>query len=169
MDIIDEDLITTEPVPFLSQNGVSVQVLRLDTIHPVISGNKWFKLKYHLRKVIDGNYKAIVTFGGAFSNHIAATAAACAANAIPCIGIIRGETPNSYSHTLLNAQEYGMQLHFVSRADYQNKIIPAAFSGDDYYIIPEGGYSNTGARGAATIPYEKTLLIISFAPWEPAL
>ncbi len=155
MDIIDEDLITTDPIPFLSQNGVNVEVLRLDKIHPAISGNKWFKLKYHLQKFITGHYKALVTFGGAFSNHIAATAAACAANNIPCIGIIRGEEPASHSHTLINARKYGMQLHFISRTDYQNKMLPPAFESHYYYIIPEGGYSEIGAMGAATIPYER--------------
>lgn len=155
MDIIDEELITTEAVPFLSQNGIDVQVLRLDKIHPVISGNKWFKLKFHLQKALAGNYKAIVTFGGAFSNHIIATAAACAARKISCIGIIRGEEPSSYSHTLLNAKKLGMQLFFISRADYQNKKIPPDFTTDDYYLIPEGGYGEAGAGGAATIPYNK--------------
>lgn len=156
MDIIDEDLIATESVPFLSQNGVNVHVLRLDKIHPVISGNKWFKLKFHLQKAIEGRYKAIVTFGGAFSNHIAASAAACAIYKIPCIGIIRGEEPTAYSHTLLKAQQYGMQLHFLSRAAYQSKKVPSVFATGDYYIVPEGGYSEEGTRGAATIPYDKS-------------
>lgn len=155
MDIIDEDLITTDDVPFLSQNGVNVQVLRLDKIHPVISGNKWFKLKFHLQKAIHGHYKAVVTFGGAFSNHIIATAAACAAYKIPCVGIIRGEEPASYSATLLNARKYGMQLVFMERDDYKNKKIPPSLQSGDYYIIPEGGYSWDGAQGAATIPYDK--------------
>lgn len=156
MEIIDEDLITTEAVPLLSQNGVHVHVLRLDKIHPVISGNKWFKLKYHLQKAIKGGYRAIVTFGGAYSNHIVASAAACAACNIPCTGIIRGEEPENYSGTLLTAQQYGMQLHFMTRADYQNKALPPAFSGNDYYIIPEGGYSQYGALGASAIPYDKS-------------
>lgn len=156
MEIIDEDLITTEAVPFLSQNGVHVQVLRLDKIHPVISGNKWFKLKFHLQKAINGQYKAVVTFGGAFSNHIAATAAACAACKIPCIGIIRGEESATYSPTLLNAGKYGMQLIFMERGDYKNKKIPSSLQTGHYYIIPEGGYSMEGAQGAATIPYNKS-------------
>lgn len=155
MDIIDEDLITTDAAPFLSQNGVNVQVLRLDSLHPVISGNKWFKLKWHLQKAVEGRYKAVVTYGGAFSNHIAASAAACAMYKIPCVGIIRGEAPSAYSHTLLKAQQYGMQLHFMSRAAYQSKIIPPAFADGNYYIIPEGGYSKEGASGAADIPYNK--------------
>ncbi|MGN7787159.1 1-aminocyclopropane-1-carboxylate deaminase/D-cysteine desulfhydrase [Niabella sp. 22666] len=156
MDIIDEDLITTETVPFLSRNGINVHVLRLDKIHPVISGNKWFKLTFHLQKAIERQYKTIVTFGGAFSNHIAACAAACAIYNIPCVGIIRGEEPPAYSHTLLKAQQYGMQLHFISRSDYQNKTIPPSFLRNDYYIIPEGGYSQDGALGASTIPYDKS-------------
>lgn len=155
MDIIDEDLITTEPVPSLSLKGVNVQVLRLDKIHPEVSGNKWFKLKVHLRKAVEGGYKGIVTFGGAFSNHIAATAAACAMHSIPCAGIIRGEAPLHYSHTLLRAQQLGMQLHFLSRAEYQRRIVPPAFATGDYYIIPEGGYGTEGASGAATISYDK--------------
>jgi len=157
MDIIDEDLIKTDHVSFISNETVSAYVLRLDQIHPVISGNKWFKLRFHLQKAREGHFKTIVTFGGAFSNHIVATAAACRSYGFNSIGIIRGEAPKEYSHTLKAAASYGMQLIFISREAYKNKIIPEAINEQEHYIIPEGGYSRTGADGAATIPYNKSM------------
>lgn len=156
MDIIDEDLITTDYIPFLSNDTVSAYVLRLDKVHPVISGNKWFKLRFHLQEAKKNNFKTIVTFGGAFSNHIVATAAACNSYGFHSVGIIRGEAPEAYSHTLKAAAAYGMKLLFISREAYKNKIIPTPFNSPEYYIIPEGGYSYPGARGAATIPYNKS-------------
>ena len=80
MQTVDEKLITIDFIPFLSRNKVSVSVLRTDKIHPVISGNKWFKLKYYLEDAKLQNKKRIITFGGAYSNHIVATAAACNMN-----------------------------------------------------------------------------------------
>ncbi|MCH5598574.1 1-aminocyclopropane-1-carboxylate deaminase/D-cysteine desulfhydrase [Niabella ginsengisoli] len=156
MKIIDEDLIMTEAVPFLSKNGVNVHVLRLDKINPIVSGNKWFKLRFHLEKnACKGCYKSVVTFGGAYSNHIVATAAACENFGIKSIGLIRGEEPKIHSHTLQAAASFGMQFIFLSREDYKEKHVPATFKSEDYYIIPEGGYSLLGAAGAATIPYHK--------------
>jgi 1-aminocyclopropane-1-carboxylate deaminase len=157
MDIIDEDLITTDYIPFLSNDSVSAYVLRLDKIHSVISGNKWFKLRFHLQEAKKNNFQTIVTFGGAFSNHIVAAAAACRSYGFSSVGIIRGEAPEVYSHTLKAAASYGMKLIFISREAYKNKIIPTPFNSPEYYIIPEGGYSRLGAEGAATIPYNKSL------------
>lgn len=154
MDVIHEDLITTDAVPYLSSNGVSVSVLRTDKIHPVISGNKWFKLKYYIAAARRSGKTTIITFGGAYSNHIVATAAACNMYELQSIGIIRGEAPQHFSHTLLNAQQYGMRLHFVSRTLYKEKIIPDCLLSEDAYIIPEGGYGTLGAAGVATIPYD---------------
>lgn len=149
---INEDLITVDPVNFLTQNGVEVSVLRLDKIHPIISGNKWFKLKFYLQEAQQKGYNQIVSFGGAYSNHIVATAAACAALGFRSTGIIRGEEPKVYSPTLQTAQELGMKFLFVSREDYRQKRIPAEVN-ESAYIIPEGGYGVKGAEGAATIPY----------------
>ena len=78
IEIIKDALIPTQPVPSLSRNGVTAQVLRLDLIHPVISGNKWFKLRYYIAEALRKRKTEIVTFGGAWSNHIVATAAAAA-------------------------------------------------------------------------------------------
>src|SRR3954466_4625518 len=88
-------------------SDIQASMLRLDLLHPEISGNKWFKLKYNLEAA---GTRSIVTFGGAYSNHIAATAAACALMNIPCTGIIRGEKPAVPSHTLQLAEAKGMQL-----------------------------------------------------------
>src|SRR5215204_310019 len=114
MELPDLKKITTDIIdaPFLQNKNVQLDVLRLDKIHPVISGNKWFKLKYHLDNFNAGNYKDIITFGGAWSNHIVATACACYLQKIKCVGIIRGEKPTQLSATLLEAANYGMDLKF---------------------------------------------------------
>lgn len=143
--------ITTDPVSSFFSKDIYVDVLRLDKIHPVISGNKWFKLRYYLETAKKENKKHIVTFGGAWSNHIIACAAVCYAEGFLCTGVIRGEEPAVYSKTLQEAKAYGMQLHFVSREEYKEKIIPENIYKNDCYIIPEGGYGSIGAEGAATI------------------
>ena len=135
------------------EKGVQVEVLRLDEIHPVISGNKWFKLKEYLAEAAAQHKKRIVTFGGSFSNHIIATAAACRQKGFEAFGIIRGERPEQLSHTLQQAMDYGMQLYFISREAYRQKEIPQELIPlmDDAYIINEGGYGEKGAAGASAI------------------
>src|SRR5690606_24714884 len=96
-------------------------MLRLDRLHPDISGNKWFKLKYNLAAAQAAGKTHIVTFGGAWSNHIAATAVACRMAGLPCTGIIRGEAALVPSHTLQQAGQQGMQLRFISREAYREK------------------------------------------------
>jgi 1-aminocyclopropane-1-carboxylate deaminase len=145
------DNITVDNISVFCKNEVVVDVLRLDKLNPVISGNKWFKLRYYLEEARSQHKKGILTFGGAWSNHIVATAAACHMNGLKSIGIIRGEEPRQLSTTLLRAKELGMQLIFISRTAYQNKEIPAAIQPEEYYFINEGGYGITGARGASTI------------------
>jgi 1-aminocyclopropane-1-carboxylate deaminase len=146
---------TTEllQLPALADKAVQLAVLRLDKIHPVISGNKWFKLRFYLEEALQQEKKTIVTFGGAYSNHIVATALACQLTGFSSVGIIRGERPVLLSHTLEAAQGYGMQLYFQNRRDYREKKFPADYDSAtaDTYIIPEGGYGKKGADGAATI------------------
>src|SRR3954471_7702676 len=103
------------------QANVQLDVLRLDKIHPVVSGNKWFKLKYYLQEAKAQNQTTIATFGGAWSNHIVAVALACKEASLESIGIIRGERPAILSDTLQKAAEYGMELHFVTREEYRRK------------------------------------------------
>ncbi len=137
---------------WLQQKNISLQVLRLDAIHPVISGNKIFKLHYFT----DNNNKKVLTFGGAYSNHLVATAYSCQLNNVGCIGIVRGERPTQLSHTLQQCIEYGTQLYFISREAYNKKDDPHFIEQlrqqyGDCIIIPEGGYSPAGAKGASLI------------------
>jgi len=130
-------------------------VLRLDIIHPIVSGNKWFKLKKYLQEAEAQGKKTLLTFGGAYSNHIVATAAAAQVHQFKSIGIIRGEEPAAWSHTLQVAKSFGMNLHFVSREDYKQKRIPQIVfqhhTPGEIYTIAEGGYGEKGAEGAAEI------------------
>ena len=143
--------VDTLSLPLLSEKKVMASVLRLDKIHPLVSGNKWFKLRYYLQEAKEQQKKIIVTFGGAWSNHILATAAACKINQLDCIGIIRGEEAATLSPTLIQAKELGMQLIFISREDYAKKKIPEEINQEEHYFINEGGYGILGVDGAATI------------------
>ncbi len=153
MQSINTENITIDELslPLLSEKNVSLSVLRLDKIHPEISGNKWFKLQYYLEDAIKQNKKTVLTFGGAWSNHILATAAICKLNKLNSIGIIRGEEAEKLSDTLQKAKQIGMRLVFIDRIQYKHKIIPAELNFSDYYAIPEGGYGVKGAAGAATM------------------
>jgi 1-aminocyclopropane-1-carboxylate deaminase/D-cysteine desulfhydrase-like pyridoxal-dependent ACC family enzyme len=150
---VDLSLVTIDllPRPLLQEKKLEAAVLRLDKIHPLVSGNKWFKLRYYLEEAGSQHKKHIVTFGGAWSNHLHATAAACMQNGLQSTGIIRGEKPSILSSTLQQCREMGMNLVFSSREDYRQKKLPEILSGNNYYVIPEGGYGISGARGAATI------------------
>lgn len=136
--------------------GPEVFLLRLDLLHPDVSGNKWFKLRYNLRAALDAGYSRVLTFGGPWSNHIAATAAACRLTGLDSIGLIRGAEPSRPSDTLRDAAAQGMELHFLSRADYRKREDPDflhALSGQfpDTYVIPEGGCNKEGIRGCREI------------------
>jgi len=131
--------------------NMKVSALRLDKIHPVISGNKWFKLRYYLDDAINNDKSTVITFGGAWSNHIVATAAACKMKNLRSLGIIRGKAEKYLSATLSQAAEYGMELIFIDRDKYSDKEVPENIKDPGSYIIPEGGFGNMGAKGAATI------------------
>ncbi len=135
--------------PLLTENEVRMFVLRLDKIHPIVSGNKLFKLHYFLEDAV-AKALPVQTYGGAYSNHLVATAYACKQLNITCKGIVRGEAPAQWSHTLLSCKELGMQLEFVSRSAYSEMAVLDTKS-DHYVNIPEGGYHPTGAKGAALI------------------
>ena len=141
-------------LPQLQQRHVRMDVLRLDQLHPVISGNKWFKLKEWLHLAKDKG--RIVTFGGAWSNHIIATACAARESGLSAVGIIRGERPAKPSATLAGAEAYGMQLEFISREQYRQKEDPGFLSSlsaryPDAIIIPEGGAGQPGISGSMDI------------------
>ena len=149
VSLIDVEKIEAE---WLRHNQVSLDVLRLDKIDPVISGNKWFKLKYYLKDAIRLDKSVVATFGGAWSNHIIATAAAARQAGLKSVGIIRGEKPKSFSNTIIYAMENGMEIHFLTREQYKRKEeIIDRFSGNNWHWINEGGYGETGAKGASEI------------------
>jgi 1-aminocyclopropane-1-carboxylate deaminase len=132
--------------------GIRVDVLRLDRLHPVVSGNKRFKLKGHLEQAALAAADTIITFGGAWSNHLVATAYAAGEAGLRSVGIVRGERPAVLSATLTDALRYGMTLEFISRDQYAKKEI-AVFC-ERYpgaYIIPEGGAGPPGIRGSEEI------------------
>ncbi len=133
------------------KKDIDVLMARLDQVHPVISGNKLFKLQPYLTEAVRHQKKGIVTFGGAWSNHIVATAAACSLQGLSSIGIIRGEQPANLSPTLRKAMDYGMQLHFVTRENYSKKEIPGFVDTHEYLRVEEGGYGVPGAQGIADI------------------
>lgn len=128
-------------------------------IHPTVSGNKYRKLKYNIKAVLDGNFEGVLTFGGAFSNHIAATAAAGKALNISTIGIIRGEEladEIENNTTLGYAKSCGMGLEFISRTEYRKKdeisfLKTLQNKYPNYYIIPEGGTNSLGVMGCEEI------------------
>jgi len=150
---VDLSLATIDQLtlPLLQEKKLEAVVLRLDKIHPLISGNKWFKLKYYFEEARSQNKKHMVTFGGAWSNHLLATAAACRQNGFESTGIVRGEEPSLLSSTLQQCRQMGMHLVFSSREEYRLKKIPDDLAGPDFYLVPEGGYGYPGAAGAATI------------------
>ena len=131
-------------LPILKEKDVCLFVKRLDKAYPFISGNKWFKLKYNLIEAKKLSYKTLLTFGGSYSNHIAATAFAAKENGFQSIGIIRGEEHRPLNSTLHLARENGMELYYVAREDYRLKAtsrflkkLKAQFG--DFYLLPEGG------------------------------
>lgn len=153
MQPINYDLATIDTISLPAADGlrINLSVLRLDKIHPVISGNKIFKLGDYLEEAIAGGKTHIITFGGAWSNHIVATAAACKMTGLGCTGYIRGEEPANWSSTLQQAAEYGMQLKFIDRETYRQQKRNFIISDEDVYVIPEGGFGIPGVRGASAI------------------
>jgi 1-aminocyclopropane-1-carboxylate deaminase len=146
------------PDPFPTPVAIDLWLKRDDLLHPQVSGNKWRKLKYNLRTARAGDFDTLLTFGGAFSNHLYATAAAGRLNNLKTIGIVRGDelAHRPLNPTLTFCREAGMILHFVSRADYQRKDDPA-FLADlrtqfgPFYHLPEGGTNALAVRGTAEI------------------
>jgi len=132
---------------YLSAKNISWDVLRTDLIHPICSGNKFFKLKYYLQDAIQKRHTRIATFGGAWSNHIVATAFASKFCGLDSRGYIRGEAPSKWSDTLVEAKNQGMELEFLSRDDFRKRSEYDENAPE--YLIPQGGYGIPGAKGAS--------------------
>ena len=146
-------------LPLLAEKRVALYLKREDLIHPYISGNKYRKLKYNLIEAQNREYSAILTFGGAFSNHIAATAYMGKEYGFKTVGIIRGEELKGkweQNPTLVLAKENGMQFKFVSRDDFRKKGDPRFLRELEnefgkYYLLPEGGTNALAIKGCREI------------------
>ena len=153
MDSINQKILLDLP------DGIELFIKREDKLHPIISGNKFRKLKYNLQEAKMLGHTTLLTFGGAFSNHILAVARAGAEFGFKTIGIIRGEELENKiaeNPTLAKAQELGMQFHFVTRTAYRDKEekmfvnhLQEMFG--DFYLIPEGGTNELAIKGCEEI------------------
>ncbi len=148
---------STVEIPLGSQyNIIQIDIRREDLIHPTIGGNKWRKLKYNLEQAKLRGNSTILTFGGAYSNHISATAAAGKLYGFETIGVIRGEEHLPLNPTLSNAVSWGMKLHYLDRSTYKEKD---SFEVKEqlcdqlgaFYMIPEGGSNYYGLNGCMEI------------------
>ncbi len=142
--------------PLLENAGVTLYIKRDDLLHPQFGGNKWRKLKYNLVHARKNNYHTLLTFGGAWSNHIYATAAAGKAYDFKTIGIIRGEEHDPLNATLAFARDCGMQLHYVDRAQYRQKnaaqyLNELKHQFGHVYVLPEGGSNPLALEGCKEI------------------
>jgi len=140
--------------------GVKILVKREDLNHPLVSGNKWWKLKYNLEEARKLGNQTLLTFGGAYSNHIYATAAAAKEQNFKSIGIIRGEEILPLNPILAFARGSGMTLQFISRKDYRNKNDIAFIESlrqnlGEFYLIPEGGSNSLALKGGEEFAREK--------------
>ncbi|GGY70036.1 1-aminocyclopropane-1-carboxylate deaminase [Cellvibrio zantedeschiae] len=139
-----------------TQRSVEIWVRRDDLIDTHLSGNKFYKLYYNLRAAKAAGYKQLLSFGGAYSNHIYALAAAAKAYGFQAVGVIRGERPKYLSPTLQDAEAWGMKLHFVSRTDYRERSSPELRQKltdiyGDFFEIPEGGANAYGVQGTKAL------------------
>lgn len=141
----------------LKARNIRLLVKRDDLIHPEVSGNKWRKLKYIVAHFKDSKKEQILTFGGAYSNHLLATASACNQLGIKCIGLVRGEELTADSNPLLKrCAELGMVLHFVTRDEYALRGMKEYYEElivqfPNSYIVPEGGANYYGMIGCQEI------------------
>lgn len=141
----------------LNTQNIELFVKRDDLIDEHVSGNKWRKLKFNVEQAKTLKKNGILTFGGAYSNHLAATAAACHRSGLKAIGIVRGDELNEDSNpTLRQCADFGMELHFVSRLDYAARYEKSYheelnFEFPNYLIVPEGGANYYGMIGCQEI------------------
>jgi 1-aminocyclopropane-1-carboxylate deaminase len=143
--------------PLFDDLGIQLYIKRDDLIHPFVSGNKWRKLKFNLLEAKQQGFEKLLTFGGAYSNHLAAVAAAGQRLGFETIGIVRGDELTPASNATLNfVTQCGMQLVFVTREAYRNKEELALRYGPDCYVLPEGGTNALAVKGVGEVVTEIT-------------
>lgn len=141
---------------FLEEKQISLYVKRDDLLHPFINGNKWFKLKYNLIKAAENNINQLLTFGGAYSNHISSFSYACKLFGFDGIVVIRGEEYPKLNPTLEFVVNNGVKIHYVSRKMYRNKYDENLLNElknqyGDFFLIPEGGSNQLAVEGCSEI------------------
>lgn len=141
---------------WLEERQVRLGMLRLDLVHPLVSGNKWFKLKENIQAARASGRRSLLSFGGAYSNHLHALAAAAAAYGLHAIGVVRGLPGDTLSPTLEDCRSMGMELQFVSREIYRRKEDPEYLASlqqhyPEAWLVPEGGNNEAGMSGAGAI------------------
>lgn len=157
--MFNEENSVNQKIDINNSNNVELWIKREDLIHNVISGNKYRKLKYNIALAKKNNYKTLLTFGGAFSNHIAAVAEAGRVFGFKTIGIIRGEELEcklKTNPTLSFAKNCGMQFKFVSRSEYRLRHNSEYIEGlkskfESFFCVPEGGTNALGVKGCEAI------------------
>lgn len=142
--------------PLLEQNKIQLFIKRDELIHADIQGNKWRKLKYNLLTARNNQLNTLLSFGGAYSNHLHALAAAGKYFNFKTIGIIRGEQHTPPNPCIQDMLDWGMHLKYISRAEYKNKTKHEFINSlkqefGDFYLIPEGGNNQEGIKGCAEI------------------
>jgi 1-aminocyclopropane-1-carboxylate deaminase len=143
----------------ISSAGLRLLLKRDDLIHPDMPGNKWRKLKYNLDAAKAGGYGVLLTFGGAYSNHLRATAAAGSLFGFETIGVVRGEEHLPLNPSLRFAVEHGMRLTYLDRSTYREKTQPSVIRTlrdrfGEFYLLPEGGSNALALKGCAELPAE---------------
>ncbi|MCP5160172.1 MAG: pyridoxal-phosphate dependent enzyme [Hahellaceae bacterium] len=140
--------------PEFAAKSVDVQMLRMDQVHPKISGNKWFKLQDNLLSALSLGYTSVLSFGGAYSNHLHALAYAGKLSGLQTIGVVRGAESKPLTPTLLDCAAWGMHLHPVTRKEYSDKKNPEMINRlteafGNFYLIPEGGSNERAVKRVA--------------------
>lgn len=168
-----EDIARLAPVQLLNwrlaaERGLQVAVRREDLLHPHLGGNKFYKLAGHLDAFRNSGARRLLSFGGAFSNHLYALAATGHELGIATVGIVRGEKPQTLSPTLQDATELGMELVFISRAEYRRKADPQWLAElhdrfPDAYVVPEGAGDARGSAGCMVW----AAAAAAASPWRP--
>lgn len=157
LKLVDEDIMVESlRHPVFDEAGMNVLIARLDKVDEVISGNKWFKLKHSLLDAVDKDAKGFVSFGGPYSNHLHALAAAGKRLSMPTVGILRGELQQTLTPTLADCLDWGMKITPVSREEYKRRNDPTYIAEvmaqfDGFYLIPEGGSNHLAVVGVSEL------------------
>lgn len=155
-DIQNDTPLQSVEHPVLESKGADLLVRRDDLVHPQISGNKWYKLKYNIENAKAQGYKTLLSFGGAFSNHLHALAFAGKEFGLKTIGVIRGELVYPLNPSLQDMVDWGMQLVPLSRSDYRRRyeedfVTELCTSFQPCYVVPEGGANALALKGCAEV------------------